>query len=91
MTLIPFTPIRLNLPPFQAVVTLDGTAYNLTCIWNLFRAGWYFVITDQSGTVIYTGPLVGSPTTSDIFLAPGIFSVSTILYRSDTGNFEITP
>lgn len=91
MTLVPFQPQPNSVPPFQATVTLDGVTYGLSCAWNIFRGGFYYTITDQSGVVTYTGALVGSPAGQNIYLAPGIFSTSTILYRTGTGNFEIVP
>jgi hypothetical protein len=90
-TYIAFQPQANTAPPFQTPVTLDGTTYNLVCWWNIYRAGYYYTITDQGGMVIYTGALVGSPTSSNIYLAPGIFQTSTMLYRSGSGNFEINP
>lgn len=90
-TLVAFQPNQNTSPPFQQVVTLDGAQYNLICAWSIWRGGYLFSIVDQSGTVVYTGPLVGSPSASAVYLAPGIFTTSTILYRSDTGNFEIVP
>ena len=89
-TYIPFQPQPNSFPPFQATVTLDGTTYSLTATWNLMGR-WYFTISDQSGNQIYMGALVGSPLESAIYLAPGIFQTSTILYRTSTGNFEVYP
>ena len=90
-TLVPFLPSNVASPPFQATVTLDGTQYSLTATWNVYRGDWYFTITDQSGNVTFNGALIASPPDYDIYLAPGIFTTSTILYRDSTGNFEINP
>ena len=89
-TLIQFQPQPNSSPPFQATVTLDNNIYNLVCTWALLGR-WYYTISTQSGVPVYTGGLVGSPDTASIYLAPGVFQTSTILYRSSTGNFEITP
>lgn len=89
-TLIPFQPQTNATPPFQATVMLDGGTYSLTCWWNILGR-WYYTIADQSGNPVYTGALVGSPDTSDILLAPGIFQTSTLVYRTSTGNFEVSP
>lgn len=89
-TLIPFQPQANAAPPFQAIVALDGETCNLTCWWNVLGM-WYYTIADQDQAVLYTGALVGSPDSSDIPLAPGIFQTSTLLYRSGTGNFEVSP
>lgn len=91
MTTIPFTPSNNSNPPFSVVVTLDNATYTVACTWNLAGQRWYLSITDQSGNNIWTGGMVGSPLGYDIPLAPGIFTSSTILYREDSNNFEITP
>ena len=90
-TLVPFAPSTVQSPPFQQTVTLDGQAYVLSAAWNLYRGDWYITITDQSGSRVITQPLIGSPMGAAIYLAPGIFTASTILYRVDTGNFETSP
>lgn len=90
-TLIPFTPSAFSASPFSASVTLDNANYMLSCFWNLYRTGWYYSLTDQNGNIAITAALVGSPLTASIFLAPGLFQTSTLLYRADTGNFEATP
>lgn len=69
---------------------MDGAQYSLTGWWNLIGR-WYATIADQSGNVWWTGALVGSPDDENIYLAPGVFSASTILYRGSSGNFEISP
>jgi hypothetical protein len=48
-------------------------------------------IADTSGNVMWNGAMVGSPLNYDIFLAPGVFNQSTILFREDSGNIEVTP
>lgn len=90
-TLISFTPSNISNPPFSTVVTLDSNSYTASATWNLAGQRWYLSLTDQSGNNIWTGGMVGSPLTANIYLAPGIFATSTILYREDTGNIEVTP
>ena len=91
MTIIPFQPNNNAAPPFAATFTLDGTAYTGSVTWNVTGQRWYFTLSDQSGTVIWNGALIGSPLDFDILLAPNIFTTSTILFREDTNNFEVTP
>ena len=91
MTIIPFQPNSTNAPPFLATVTLDGVSYSLIAMWNLYRGDWYISLIDQSGNLIVNQPLIGSPPDSNIYLAPGAFTTSTLLYRVSTGNFEIGP
>lgn len=90
-TFIAFAPSTNGTPPFQTVVTLDGAAYSLVCVWNVYRQEWYYSLTDQPQNVVSFMPLVGSPPNADIYLAPGIFTTSTILFRIGTGNFEVNP
>jgi hypothetical protein len=90
-TIIPFTPSNNSTPPFSTPLTLDGTSYAGSVTWNITGQRYYLQILDQSGNQIWTGALVGSPLGYDIPLAPGIFNTSTLLYRADTGNFEVTP
>ena len=90
-TYVAFTPSLHSAPPFQAVVTLDGAQYTLSASWNVTGQRWYLTITDQTNTLIWNGALVGSPLTGNIPLAPNVFQVSTLLYREDTGSFEVSP
>lgn len=90
-TLVVFTPNNNSSPPFSTTVTLDNVSYSLNVTWNISGQRWYAALQDQSGNVIWMGALIGSPLGYDIPLAPGIFQTSTILYRADTGNFEVNP
>ncbi|MFY4709971.1 phage baseplate plug family protein [Burkholderia glumae] len=90
-TLIPFTPSNTSNPPFSTPVTLDGASYVLNVGWNFYGQRYYMTISDTSGNVVWNGAMVGSPLSYDIFLAPGVFSQSTILFREDSGNIEVTP
>ncbi len=89
--IIPFNPSNQNNPPFQTAATLDGIIYLLSARWNIAGQRWYLMIQDQYGNTVWNGALVGSTQGYDIYLASGIFSSSTIVYRSNTGNIEITP
>ncbi|MDE2104413.1 MAG: hypothetical protein KGL39_44655 [Patescibacteria group bacterium] len=91
MTLIPFQPSATSSPPFQTTVTLDSAPYAASVTWNLAGQRWYLSLTDVNGNLTWMGAMVGSPLTSDIPLAPGIFTTSTILFREDTGNIEVSP
>ncbi|WP_186194468.1 phage baseplate plug family protein [Burkholderia gladioli] len=90
-TLIAFNPSNVTSPPFQETIALDGVSYSLSVAWNIAGQRWYVTLTDQNGNIVWSGALVGSPIGFDIPLAPGIFSTSTLLYREDTGNFEVGP
>lgn len=91
MTQIPFTPTNATAPPFSTVFTLDGNPYNAIATWNIAGQRWYLTLSDLAGNVIWNGPIIGSSLTYDIPLAPNIFTTSTLLYREDSGLFEITP
>jgi hypothetical protein len=90
-TLIPFSPNNGSTPPFSTPLTLDSTAYVGNAMWNIAGQRWYLTILDSGNNQIWSGAMIGSPLGYDILLAPGVFSTSTILYREDTGNLEITP
>lgn len=90
-TFIPFAPSSTQTPPFQVTVTLDSASYNLTAMWNFAAQRWYVSLVNASNSVAWYGAMVGSPLNYDIPLAPGVFTTSTILYREDTGNLEISP
>lgn len=89
-----YVQLQLNqaaTPPFRTIFALDGASVIGTVTWNIFGQRWYLALTDQAGDNLWTGALVGSPLDMDILLAPDVFHTSTILYRADTGNFEVTP
>jgi hypothetical protein len=90
-TLIPLTLNNAVSPPFSAIFTLDGVAYTGSVVWNVAGQRWYLNLQDANAQAVWNGPLIGSPLNHDIYLAPGIFSQSTILFREDTGNFEVNP
>lgn len=91
MTTIQFVTSNAATPPFQAQLTLDGNPYTLVAMWNLYRGDWYVSITDQSGNLVCNSPLIGSPPNANIYLFPGLFTTSTLLYRPSTNNFELGP
>ena len=90
-TFVVFLPNISASPPFQNVFTLDSASVLGTVTWSLAGQRWYLTLTDQAGNILWSGAMVGSPLGANIYLAPDVFSISTILYRADTGNFEVTP
>jgi hypothetical protein len=90
-TFVAFAPNNQQSPPFSAVFTLDGTQYNAAATWNVYGQRWYLTLTDQAGNLAWNGALVGSPLDADIMLAPGLFTISTLLYREATAQFEVSP
>jgi hypothetical protein len=91
LTTIAFTFNNAVAPPFQASVTLDGVSYALITKWSVYRMDWMVSLSDQSGNVVVNQPLIGSPPNYNIPLFPGMFQTSSILYRTGTNQFEITP
>jgi hypothetical protein len=83
-----FTGNETTAPTFTP--TLDGTQYNLVCKWNLYSQRWYAVITDSSGTLILCRPLVESPIGYDINILFGVFTSTTLVWRVDNGQIEVT-
>lgn len=90
-TYVPFVPVNNATPPWQGQFILDGQAYQAVAWWNFYAQRFYLSLAKQNQSPIWYGPLVGSPLGFDIFLAPGVFVQSTLLYRTDTGQFEVTP
>ena len=91
MTTIAFSPSPTATPPFSTSVLLDGAPYTLKTFWNIFRGDWYYSLTDQSGNVIITAPLIASPDNAPIYLAPGIFTSSTIYFLDSSQSFVTDP
>lgn len=91
MVTIPFVPQLTTSPPFQANITLDSASYLLQAFWNIYRNDWYFSISNSSSGIVFVGALIGSPQTGNIYLAPGVFAKSTIMYDADNAQFVISP
>lgn len=91
MTLLPFTPNPTTAPPFTALITLDGQSYAMAVSWNAYSQRWYMAIYDQGSNLVINQALIGSPPNANIYLAPGTFKTSTIVFREATQNFEIGP
>lgn len=85
-----FTPSTTSSPPFQFTAELDGDDYIISVSWNVYGQRWYITCTDVNGNIVRTEPLIESPDSSDIYLLPGLFTSSTILYRDSSGNFEVS-
>lgn len=60
-TFIPFTPSNASAPPFSFQPVLDGTTYQGSVTWNYFGQRWYLTISDLTGNIIFTLPIVESP------------------------------
>lgn len=48
--------------PFQFQPVLDGTTYTIILSWGLFRRGYVVNCFALDGTLVFSVPLVGSPT-----------------------------
>lgn len=90
-TYVLFNPTATGNPPWRAQLALDGAVHFATAQWNIAGQRWYINLTNSSGATVWYGPLIGSPLDYDILLASGLFTTSTLLFRADTGNFEVTP
>jgi len=91
VTTIAFQPSASASPPFQSQVTLDGVSYSMQTMWNIYAQRWYVSLVDQSGNVVINQPLIGSPSSSNIYLFPNMFTTSTVVYVPSTGNFIVGP
>ncbi len=63
-TYFPFAPSRRNVPQFAP--TLDGQQYSCTCSWNLFGQRYYLTCFDQTGTLVFSKPVVDTPAAAPI-------------------------
>jgi hypothetical protein len=76
---------------FEFKPTLDGVVYSVTVTWNLFGQRWFFNIYTQSGVLILSAALIGSPPNYDIDLVEFYFTTSTLIFRESTQQFEVNP
>lgn len=88
-TLYPFQPTATQ--PFQFQPTFDGTVYTVIATWNVTAQRYYINIYSLSGDRIATLPLIGSPADSDINLVEGYFTQSSLVYRQQDNQFEVSP
>jgi hypothetical protein len=64
-TIFPFQPTA-QTPPFQFQPTLDSAVYTGIVMWNVTGQRWYLSLYDLSNNLIFSLPLIGSPTGSAI-------------------------
>ena len=88
-TLTQFTPSVAQNFSFEP--TLDGQVYSVVVTWSLFGQRWLVNCYDQTGTLVFARPLRSSPNNANINIAGGYFKTSTLVYREQTRNFEVTP
>ena len=89
MILINFQPS--TTAPFSFNATLDNVSYVITIPWNAYGLRYYVNIYDTSNNLVMTKPLIGSPNEYDINLLFGYFTISKMVFRVSSQNFEITP
>lgn len=88
-TLTQFTPSVSRNFTFQP--TLDGQVYSVVITWSLFGQRWLVNCYDLSGNLQFARPLRSSPNNANINIAGGYFNRSTLIYREQTRNFEVSP
>lgn len=79
---------------FQFNAVLDGNQYLIQTPWNVYRGDYYVFIFDQNGNRVLTVPRIGSPPNYNINLIsirPDLFTVSSLIWRPSTGQFEVGP
>lgn len=70
---------------------MNDVDYTVTTTWNVYGQRWYINIYDSDGTRLKTQPMIASPLSDDIPLAPALFgSNGTLIYREASNNFEIS-
>lgn len=88
-TVTTFSPTN-GTPPFQFTATLDGSPYNITTTWNVSGQRWFVNAYDQSGVLVFSLPLIGSPDGQTISLTSGYFA-STLAFYPSSQAFVVTP
>lgn len=76
---------------FEFQPTLDGQVYSIIVTWSLFGQRWLVNCYDLSGNLVFARPLRSSPNNANINIAGGYFKISTLIYREQTRNFEVSP
>lgn len=87
VTYIPFQPS--NTANFSFTATLDGDAYIVTAVWNLFSQRYYLNITDVNQNLIVLIPMISSAPGYNLNIVNGYFN-DMLVFRGTTNNFEIT-
>jgi hypothetical protein len=83
--IIAFSPNSASKFIFDAV--LDGITYIAT-VSIILDTAW-IELKDQSGTVVFQRPVIGSPDSFDIPINGGYGFTSKLIYRTASGAFEI--
>lgn len=81
--------------PFQFQPTLDGSLYNVSVPWGLFRKDWYVQCLDLSNNPIFYRALIASPTGIAIQALSWAANIATVTCVSPHGfrvgqTFKIT-
>lgn len=88
-TLTQFTPTINQNFSFQP--TLDGQQYQVVVTWSLFGQRWIVNIYTLQNVLVVSKPLRASPMSVDLNLIKGYFTTSSMIYRTSTNNFEVSP
>lgn len=87
MSTYQFTPQSSSPQVYQ--VMFDGSPYILIVYWLMGAQRYYFVIRDESGSLVLNMPLISSNYTQN--LVAGIFTTSTMMYNSVDSVIVILP
>jgi len=78
--------------PFQFTATLDGNPYTVSVPWNLWGQRYYVYVQSLDGALICAVPRIPSPLgDTTINIVEGYFTTSTLVWREDNNQFEISP
>lgn len=81
--------IPLSSEPQSLVVSLSGTAYRLTLVWNPVSSAWVLDIADTSGNAILSGvPLVAG---ADLLAPVAYLGLGGALYVQTDNDAEAPP
>lgn len=87
-TYTPFVPTPSA--PFQFTPTLDGVQYTAIIKWNISGQRWYLFLYTLQQQLVMSIAMIGSPDGINISLTKGFFT-STLVYRTSTNQFEVSP
>jgi hypothetical protein len=83
--IIPFAPSSTGKFIFDVI--LDGLTYIAT-VSNVGNIAW-IQLKNQSGNLVFSKPVTGSPDSFDIVITAGHGFKSQMIYRASAGAFEV--
>jgi hypothetical protein len=73
---------------FQFSADFDGISHTVVMTWNEFGMRYYISMYDDTGALIVSLPLIGSPNYRNISMTTGYFTTQ-LIYRPDLQLFTV--